>query len=586
MPELQEFNILEAIKGVGKSNLKIVHNYLNNISGYHHDVRDISQTFSDLYSKVLVNPREMIKIYDFYLDFLTKQQQAWHRIFIDNQSSPPIENQKSDKRFLSDEWRKTPFFNFIEQSYLLTEKFAQQMVDEAELDDKNRRKLDFYVGQYMDALSPANFLLTNPEALKLAVETKGGSLWNGFTNLVKDIEKGRISQTDESAFEVGKNIAATPGMVVYENELIQLIQYTPITKNVYEIPLLLVPPWINKYYILDLQQKNSFVKFLIEKGITVFVISWRNPQPNTELGNTTFDTYVEKGALKAIETVQAITNAKKVNTLGYCLGGTLLSIACSILASKKKENPVNSATFLASMIDFSYIGPMGDVIDGALMRKLERGELLKNGVLQGQDMEHAFNLIRANDLIWNYAVNNYLKGIMPTAFDVINWTNDNTNLPSCMYLFYLKHIIVENKLSRKNALRICDTPIDIGKIDFPVYVIGFKEDYISPAQTCFTTTKLVSGSVEFILGGSGHVIGVINPPSKNKYGYYTDGKMGYEFEDWLNTAQFHEGSWWTHWSEKLIKNSGKEIPASAKLGNQTYKAIEPAPGRYVKEKCE
>ncbi|HEX7413380.1 MAG TPA: alpha/beta fold hydrolase, partial [Bacteroidia bacterium] len=550
MPELQEFNILEAIKGVGKSNLKIVHNYLNNISGYHHDVRDISQTFSDLYSKVLVNPREMIKIYDFYLDFLTKQQQAWHRIFIDNQSSPPIENQKSDKRFLSDEWRKTPFFNFIEQSYLLTEKFAQQVVDEAELDDKNRRKLDFYVGQYMDAFSPANFLLTNPEALKLAVETKGESLWNGFANLVKDIEKGRISQTDESAFEVGKNIAATPGMVVYENELIQLIQYTPITKNVYEIPLLLVPPWINKYYILDLQQKNSFVKFLIEKGITVFVISWRNPQPNTELGNTTFDTYVEKGALKAIETVQAITNAKRVNTLGYCLGGTLLSIACSILASKKKENPVNSATFLASMIDFSYIGPIGDVIDGALMRKLERGELLKNGVLHGQDMEHAFNLIRANDLIWNYAVTNYLKGITPSAFDVINWTNDNTNLPSCMYLYYLKHIIVENKLSRKNALRICDTPIDIGKIDFPVYVVGFKEDYISPAQTCFTTTKLVSGSVEFILGGSGHVIGVINPPSsKKRYGYYTDGKMGYEFEDWLSTAQFHEGSWWTPWSE-------------------------------------
>jgi polyhydroxyalkanoate synthase len=584
MSGLQDFNIVEAVDGVRRANLRFVHNYLGNISGYHHDVRDINLTFLDLYTKAIVNPGEMVKVYSFYLDFLNKQQQAWYQVFVDSHSMPPVEPQKGDKRFLSEEWNIKPYYNFIKQNYLLAEKFAQQIVDEVEIDEKIRKKLDFYVGQYMDAFSPANFLFTNPEAIKLALETKGESLWKGFTNLVGDIEKGKITQTDESAFEVGKNLGITPGTVVYENELIQLIQYTPSTKNVHEIPLLIIAPWINKFYILDILPKNSLVKFLIDQGITVFIISWRNPKPG--INHTTFDDYVEEGAIKAIDVVKSITNVKKINILGYCLGGSLLSVACSILAQREKENPINTATFLASMVDFSYIGPMGDVIDGALMKKLERGELLKNGILHGHDMETAFNLIRSNDLIWSYVVNNYLKGITPTAFEVIYWTNDNTNLPANMYLFYMKEMIVGNKLSRRNALCICNTPIDISKIDFPVYVIGLKEDYISPAKTCFTTTKLVSGPVEFILGGSGHVMGAINPPYKKKYGYYMDGKLGFEFEDWVNTAHFYEGSWWTPWSEKLKKKSGKEIPAPVKPGNSTYKAIEPAPGRYVKEKCE
>lgn len=584
MSGLQDFNIVEAADGIRRAYLRVVHNYLNNISGYHHDVRDINLTYLDLYTKAVVNPGEMLKVYSFYLDFLNKQQQAWYQVFVDSRSALPIEPQKGDKRFLSEEWNLKPYYNFIKQNYLLAEKFAQQIVDEVEIDEKIRKKLDFYVGQYMDAFSPANFLFTNPEAIKLALETKGESLWKGFTNLVGDIEKGKITQTDESAFEVGKNLGITPGNVVYENELIQLIQYTPITKNVSEIPLLIIAPWINKYYILDILPKNSFVKFLIDQGLTVFIISWRNPKPG--INHTSFDDYVEEGAIKAIDIVKSITNAKRINTLGYCLGGSLLSIACSILAQREKENPVNTATFLASMVDFSYIGPMGDVIDGALMKKLERGELLKNGILHGHDMETAFNLIRSNDLVWGYVVNNYLKGITPTAFEVIYWTNDNTNLPANMYLFYMKEMIVGNKLSRRNALHICNTSIDVSKIDFPVYVIGLKEDYISPAKTCFTTTKLVSGPVEFILGGSGHVMGAINPPYKKKYGYYMDGKLGFEFEDWVNTAYFYEGSWWTPWSEKLKKNSGKEIPAPAKPGNATYKAIEPAPGSYVKEKCE
>jgi len=347
----------------------------------------------------------------------------------------------------------------------------------------------------------------------------------------------------------------------------------------------MVPPWINKYYILDLRPENSLVRFLVDSGITVYMISWKNPTP--DMRNITFDKYVEEGTLKAIEVVQSISKFKKINIFGYCLGGTLLGTTLAILAKRKgqKNNPINTATFLAAMIDFSDVGPMGDVIDSALVRKLERGELLEQGVMHGHDMERAFNLIRANDLIWRYVVSNYLKGQSPTSFDVMYWTNDNTNLPANMYLYYLRYMVLENKLSRKNALNICNTQIDIGKIETPSWVIGLEEDHISPVHTAFTTTELLSGPVEFILGESGHVMGTANPPSKNKYGYYLNGKLENGFKKWKATAKFHEGSWWTAWSERLIKKSGKQKAAVKSLGNSKYKMIEPAPGRYVKEKC-
>jgi polyhydroxyalkanoate synthase len=582
--EILNFNLPELMISIIQANQKIARNYIKNYSGYHHDVRDIMLTYSNLFSKFIVNPSEYYKIYNINLDFLQAQQDIWRSLFVDSYPSiNVIEIEKGDKRFLDHEWNNNPFYNFSKQNYLLVSKLFRQIIDEVEVDDKTKKKLDFYTKQYIDALSPSNFLFTNPEALRLAIETKGQSVLDGINNLVNDLEKGKISQTDESAFEVSINLAITSGSIIYENELMQLIQYSPITKNIFERPLVIIPPWINKYYILDLQQKNSFVKFIIEQGITVFMISWRNPQPS--MGNLKLDDYVEKGALKAIEVAQSVSNSKQVNMLGYCLGGTLLSITCSILSSKEKENPIYSATFLASMVDFSDIGPMGDVLDHALIRKLERGELLHKGILNGRDMETAFNLIRANDLIWNYVVSNYLKGIKPSAFDVIYWTNDNTNLPADMYIYYMREMILENRLSRKNALRICNTPIDIGKINFPVIVIGLKEDTISPALTTFTTTELVSGPVEYILGGSGHVMGVVNPPSKNKYGYYLNGKLGNGFSEWQNTATFHEGSWWTPWIERLIKLSGKEIIAPSIAGNTKYKLVEPAPGRYVKEKC-
>ena len=584
MEVTQNLSLSELLNCITLVNQRITKNYIKNISGYHHDLRDMGLTYSNLITKTLVNPEEMLRMYNSNLDFLKAQQEVFRKTIlgINAENMQVIEPLKGDKRFSDLAWDNNPFFNFIKQNYLLSEKLAEQIVDEVELDDKSKKKLGFYVGQYMDAFSPTNFLFTNPEAMRLAVETQGKSILDGLNNLITDLEIGKISQTDESAFEVGKNLAVTPGTIVYEDELMQLIQYTPVTKKVFETPLVMIPSWINKYYILDLEPQKSFVKYLVGQGITVFMVSWRNPKIG--MGNLKFDDYVGNGAIKAIEIAQIISGVKKVNTLGYCMGGTLLSVAAAILSENAKENPINSITFLASMVDFSDIGPMGDVVNDALIQKLERGELLHDGMMDGADMETAFNLIQANNLIWNYVVNNYLEGKKPTAFDILYWTNDNTNLPGDMYKYYMRNMVFENKLSRKNALKICNKQIDIGKINVPVIVIGFKRDIISPAITAFSTTELVTGPVEFILGGSGHVSGAINPPSKNKYGYYLDGTLGKGFEEWKKTATYFEGSWWTPWVERLIKLSGKEIPAPSKAGNENFKAIENAPGRYVKER--
>jgi polyhydroxyalkanoate synthase len=588
MEAVENFSTEKLFHNILKASKKISENYLENFSGYHRDAHDIALTYCYFFTKLFAEPNEVIKVQNYYIDFLQKQQDLWQGVITNCENdqrdklAPFISLEKGDKRFMSSQWNKNIYFEFIKLNYLLIEKLVLKIVDEVEMGEPIRKKLDFYTQQYTNLFSPANFLLTNPEILELTIKTKGENLWKGFNYLIKDIEKGRITQIDESVFELGKTLAITAGAVIYENELIQLIQYTPSSKNVYEVPLLIIPPWINKYYILDLQSENSFVKFMVNQGFSVFIVSWKNPPP--KMGYFTFDDYVNKGALASIDVVQNISEAKKINVLGYCLGGTLLGITCSILSAQKRD-VINSVTFLASMIDFSDIGPMGDVINEALVTKLEKGELLKDDVMHGHDMERAFNLIRSKDLIWNYAINNYLKGIEPAAFDVIYWTNDNTNLPASMYIYYMKQMIFKNRLSRKNALRISDTLIDIGKIKSPVYVIALKEDYISPPQTAFTTTELVDGPVEFILGGSGHVMGVANPPSRKKYGYYLDGKLGYGYDEWKRTAHFFEGSWWMPWSDRLKKKSGKQTPASKLLGNKKYKEVEPAPGSYVKETC-
>ncbi len=583
-------NLKELADNITKASQKIIQNYLENKSGYEHDNRDIADTYSDLTTKLMIEPDQLSKVHPLFKKFISDQQELWKRITerqlnVTKEYKPVITPAANDKRFRAPEWDEAPYyFDFVKQSYLLVSQLMTEIIDVVDMDYDTKKKLNFYTKQYIDALSPSNFVITNPEALKLAQQTNGQSLMDGYKNLLEDIQRGKISQTDESKFEVGVNLAITEGAVIFENELMQLIQYSPSTKTVYEIPLLMVPALINKFYLLDLRPENSLAKFSVDQGFTTFMISWKNS--TADMGITAFDDYIEKGTLKAIEVIQAITKAQKINVLGNCLGGTIVSVTLAILAKRKskEENPVNTATFLASMLDFSDIGPMGGVIDNALVKKLERGELSQMGVMRGRDMETAFNLIRANDLIWSCVVNNYLKGKQAPVFDVLYWTNDNTNLPANAYLYYLRNMILENKLSRKNALRICNTQIDIGKIEIPVYVIGMRDDHISPAHTTFTTTELVSGPVEFILGGSGHVIGVTNAPTTKKYGYYLDGELDNGFEAWQKTAKFHNGSWWTPWSERLIKKSGKKIAPAKTLGNAKYKVIEPAPGRYVKEK--
>ncbi|MGP8215722.1 MAG: PHA/PHB synthase family protein [Bacteroidia bacterium] len=585
----QENNKLEDAQKMNellmKAGHKMVEQTIKDAPGQFSDNIEMALGYSNLFSEIAANPGNTAKAQSLYIDFIKKQQDLWKNMMerqVGKENAPVITPAPTDKRFKAAEWNELPYFDFIKQNYLLVAELLSSIVNSVDVDDKTKKKLSFYTKQYIDAFSPANFLATNPEALKLAQETKGQSITEGLKNFLEDVTTGRISQTDTTAFELGVNIAVTSGDVIFENELIQLIQYKPTTKTVQEVPVLIIPPWINKFYILDLSPENSFVKYIVDQGFTTFLISWKNPTP--DLGYLGFEEYVELAALKAAEVIMAVTKAKKINAIGYCLGGTLLAISLSIAYSRKNV-PFQSATFLSSMIDFSDIGPMGDIIDEALVKKIEEGELKEEKLMRGKVMGSAFNLLRSNDLIWNYVANSYLKGKKPAPFDILYWNGDNTNLPANMYGFYLRKMLFENKLSRKNALRICDTPIDIGKIEVPAFVVGTAEDHISPPQTAFTTTELVSGPVEYVLGGSGHIAGIVNPPAKKKYGFYKDGELGKGYEEWKNTAKQQEGSWWTHWIAWLKKQSGKEIPALTKPGNAKYTVIEPAPGRYVKEKC-
>jgi polyhydroxyalkanoate synthase subunit PhaC len=573
---------LEIMKKMIDAGCKVTENYLEDIPTCINLFTGVTKNFMSLSNKMTSNMYEVCKAQSTYLNFMQAQQELWKRTFeqqLGKKVDSVIEPGKNDKRFNAPEWEEMPYFNFIKQNYLLMSQLMTGIIDSVNLDKMTKKKLNFYTQQFLDAMSPSNFAATNPEVIKLAQSTKGQSLIEGFKNMLEDMEKGRITQTDESAFEVGKNLAITPGSVVYENELIQIIQYTPTTKQVYEYPLMMVPPWINKYYILDLRPENSFVKYVVDQGFTVFMISWRNPTP--EMGKLRFDDYIQMGCMKGMEVVKSISGAEKINLLGYCLGGTLIGATLAILA-KRNIDYVSSVTLLATMLDFSYVGDLDVAIDEMLVSKLE-GELNEGTVMKGGDMANAFNLIRANDLIWNYVVNNYLKGQKPPVFDILYWTNDNTNLPAKMYAYYLRNMVFENRLKNKDELVMCNTPIDLSKIDVPAYVVGTKEDHISPAVTNFKTTELLSGPVEFVLGGSGHVMGIINLPIKNKYGYYVNGQLGNGYDEWKKSAEFKEGSWWTHWTQWLKERAGKLVKAPAEVGSKEYPVIEPAPGRYVKE---
>ena len=487
----------------------------------------------------------------------------------------------ADRRFADEAWSKDPRYAAVARTYLAQTEQLRKALDAAPLDERTKAQWGFALGQVMDALSPANMLATNPEAIQLALESGGKSLVEGMRHYTEDLARGHIAMTDESAFEVGRNVATTPGTVVLQNELMQLIQYTPTTARVYNRPLVIVPPSINKYYILDLQPANSFVAHAVAEGHQVFLVSWRNM--GAEQGELTWDDYLEHGVLAAIDAALAITKADKANTLGFCIGGTLLASALAARAARG-EHTVASMTLLTSMLDFSDTGDIGLLVtpEGVLAREAAVG---KGGVVKGSEMAQVFAALRSNDLIWPYVVNGYLKGKPPPAFDLLYWNSDGTNLPGPMFCWYLRNTYLENKMREPGGTTALGEPVDLGTIDVPTFVYASKEDHIVPWKTAYESTQLVGGDVVFVLGASGHIAGVINPPAKNKRNYWK-GDLDADPERWFEAAEKVPGSWWPAWYAWLAPHGGTKVNARKTPGNAEFTAIEPAPGSYVKAKAE
>ena len=508
--------------------------------------------------------------------YLKEAQALWSQSL---QGTPEVK----DRRFSGDGWASNPVAAFSAAAYLLNARTLMGLADAVEGDEKTRARIRFGVEQWMAAMAPSNFLAFNAEAQKKAIETKGESIAKGMQNLLHDIRQGHVSMTDESLFEVGRNVATTEGAVVYENELFQLLEYKPLTTKVYERPFLLVPPCINKFYILDLQPDNSFIRYAVEQGHRTFVVSWRNP--HEDLAHKTWDDYVEDGAMAAIDVVQSITGADQINALGFCVGGTILSNALAVMAARGQE-PVASATFLTTLIDFADTGILDVFIDEAFVqfRELQMG---KGGLMKGQDLASTFSFLRPNDLVWNYVVGNYLKGETPPPFDLLYWNSDSTNLPGPFYAWYLRNFYLENNLVKPGKLTVCGEKMDLSNLTLPVYVYGSREDHIVPINAAYASTQVLPGKKRFVMGASGHIAGVINPPAKNKRSHWirADGKLPATLEQWLEGATEHAGSWWTDWSHWLKAHAGKQIAAPKTYGKGAkFKAIEPAPGSYVKQK--
>ena len=487
----------------------------------------------------------------------------------------------NDRRFSSPAWSEQPYFAYLKQAYLLHAEYLNALAAAATLPPTERRRLQFVTRQYLDAIAPSNFPATNPDVIARAVETEGASLVQGFRNLLDDARKGRITMSDESAFEVGRNLATTPGRVVYRNELVELIQYDATTATVHRRPLVMVPPCINKYYILDLTEQNSFVRHAVSQGHTTFMISWRNVPP--ELGALTWDDYVAKGPLAALEVARAITRSRTVNALGFCVGGTILACALAVLAARG-DTSVASATFLTTMLDFADPGEVGVYISPEALAAREPA-LWGGARLPGSELATAFASLRANELVWNYVVNNYLKGRVPPAFDLLYWNSDSANLPGPMYAYYMKEMYIGNRLREPGALTMLGEPIDLRRIAVPTYVYASRDDHIVPWRSAFATTRLVGGEATFVLGASGHIAGVVNPPMPVKRNYWENPVLTDDPDAWLERARQVPGSWWTHWDPWLRAHAGARRKAPAAPGSADYPALDAAPGRYVLEKA-
>jgi polyhydroxyalkanoate synthase len=493
-----------------------------------------------------------------------------------------VEPLTTDRRFTHPAWRASQPHNYLCQVYLLNAEYLQRFIELAP-EGRDKKKAMFLVRQIIDAMAPSNFIATNPEFIQTALETKGESIRQGIQNLIGDLEKGRISMTDETAFEVGRNLATTPGAVVYENAVMQLIQYSPQTKEVASRPLLIVPPCINKFYILDLQPENSLVRYAVAQGNTVFLVSWRNV--HADLGHLTWDDYIEQGPLTAIRVMQQIRGVSQVNALGFCVGGTILTSAIAV-ARQRGDDPVACLTLLTTLLDFSDTGEIGYFVDEQLVAAHE-ASIGKGGLFPGRELSAVFSALRANDLIWQYVVNNYIKGSKPAAFDLLYWNSDATNLPGPFLAWYLRHMYLENCLRVPGQLEMCGIKVDLGRVDMPVYMLACREDHIVPWKTSYLGRSLLGGKSQFVLGASGHIAGVINPAGKNKRSYWTNNRQTKKAsaEHWLATATEVKGSWWPHWSKWLSAFGGDQLAAPHRLGSAEFPMIEPAPGSYVKEKA-
>ena len=518
-------------------------------------------------------------------DYVREATALWNRML---QPKPGAAVPLADRRFAAGDWAASPASAFTAEMYLLNAKAMLQMADDLQADAKTKSRVRFAVLQAIDAASPSNYLALNPEAQRKAIESGGESLGHGMRQLWNDVQQGHLSQTDESAFEVGRNVATSEGSVVFENEFFQLLEYKPLTAKVFERPMLFVPPCINKFYILDLQPENSLIRYAVAEGHRVFVVSWKNA--GEEIARRTWDDYIEHAAIRAIALVQEIAGSKQINTLGFCIGGTILSTALAVLKARGEE-PASSMTLLTTFLDFSDTGVLDLFIDEPMvrMREMTIGAESSGGgsLLKGQELATTFAFLRPNDLVWNYVVGNYLKGETPPAFDLLYWNSDGTNLPGPMYCWYLRNTYLENKLKTKGALTVCGEPLDLGAIATPSYIYGSRDDHIVPWKGAYQNTQVLQGKRRFVLGASGHIAGVVNPPAKKKRSHWIgrSAALPASPEAWLENADEHPGSWWTDWAAWLKPFAGKQVAAPKTAGSRQWKPIEPAPGRYVKEKA-
>ncbi|TCI00384.1 class I poly(R)-hydroxyalkanoic acid synthase [Roseococcus sp. SYP-B2431] len=551
------------------------------------DPMNIGAAFLEMTAKLMANPAGLVQAQlGFWQDYLTLWSNTARRMLGEPHVDAVIEEAKGDRRFKDEAWRENEVFDFIRQSYLLSARYFTSAVHSADgLDAKTAQKVDFYTRQFVDAMSPANFVMTNPEVLRRTAETGGTNLLKGLSNLLSDLERGkgklRIRMTDDSKFKVGENIAVTPGKVIFQTPLMQLIQYNPTTAKVLKRPLVIFPPWINKFYILDLRPKNSFIRWAVDQGHTVFVASWVNPDET--LAEKGFDDYMKDGVLAALGAIEAATGVREVNAIGYCLGGTLLATTLAYMAAKR-DNRIKSATYFVTMTDFEEAGELGVFIDEEQLKSLEE-RMGKRGFLDGREMATTFNMLRANDLIWSFVVNNYLLGQDPFPFDLLYWNDDSTRMPAKMHSFYLRRMYQENDLVKPpddpNAIELMGTKIDLRKIKVPSYMISTREDHIAPWKSTYRATQVFSGPVRFVLAASGHIAGVVNPPDSGKYSHWVHEELPPSPDDWFAGATELAGSWWPDWHRWVCAIDRTEVPAG-QPGDGKLTPIEDAPGSYVR----